>query len=748
MPTITTLTSLKSAIMDTVNNVSNILTISNNSVTIDPLSGSYFEINNIDDNLSISISSIPETVDANCFTIYIKLTFEDDNIVVSWPNNISWCEDVPPMVSRFEACILSLITFDKGITYTAQAMNKTKPMVDCTKYFVSSYMEYVQLTQLPSDIMKYMDNVRPTSLEQFFSDEPAGIGSRNITSLDLSNWDVSKCFNLFATFFDCRALNYLNISTWDVSNVKTMKELFKNCNALTSLDLANWQTTNVTDISSIFQSCSSLFALDLSGFDTSKVTLSSNAFNSCNNLQYIVLNSRSVKFTKSDSLRSECKILVPEASVSTYTSHSAWSSKAAQIDAIENYLISKSNGQILSILPNPFETKPLTNLSEWAKNTYPGNYQTFTSLPSDGEDYLNSVKGTNMYKMFANCTNLEELDMSEWNTRAVTSMQEMFSGCSAIEELDFSGLDTSNVTNVSNMFKDCTNLTTLDLSDVDFSSANSCSGMFDNCSSLTNIIFDNLKVNNSLIRLLYRDSRFDSILPDLDTSGVTDLDFQYFLSEMRWRSDYYWGGKEFYPTQYLDLTGWDTSHITKMKYLFKSTIGIGALNISTWNTSNVIDMSGMFYFDAPIRFTDDPPPHFTSLDLSNWNTSKVSDMEQMFYQAWDLNILDISNWDTSGIGQTEVYYDEDFGSVYGDMSEMFMRTPLQYLSIGSPTFKFDMKDSNCGSLNGSCKILVPQALLSTYQNATNWSSRASQFDAIENYTIVRSNGTVTVTPNT
>ena len=58
-----------------------------------------------------------------------------------------------------------------------------------------------------------------------------------------------------------------------------------------------------------------------------------------------------------------------------------------------------------------------------------------------------------------------------------------------------------------------------------------------------------------------------------------------------------------------------------------------------------------------------------------------------------------------------------------------------------------MNDLNCGGLNTTCKILVPSALLDTYKSATNWSSRASQFDAIENYTITRSNGRITVTPN-
>jgi surface protein len=107
-------------------------------------------------------------------------------------------------------------------------------------------------------------------------------------------------------------------------------------------------------------------------------------------------------------------------------------------------------------------------------------------------------------------------------------------------------------------------------------------------------------------------------------------------------------------------------------------------------------------------------------------------MENMFYDCNSLTSLDVSNWDTGKVNH---------------MMDMFEEcSSLEYLIIGSPTFKFRMIDSSCGNLNTTCKILVPSALLDTFKTATNWSSRASQFDAIENYTITRSNGQVTVTP--
>ena len=131
----------------------------------------------------------------------------------------------------------------------------------------------------------------------------------------------------------------------------------------------------------------------------------------------------------------------------------------------------------------------------------------------------------------------------------------------------------------------------------------------------------------------------------------------------------------------------------------------------------------------------------TSLDLSNWDTSNVIDMRSMFAGCSRLEVLDVSNFDTSR-------NDYIMGQMFNNCSS------LQYLIIGSSTFKFQIKDTSSGAwfynygsnLKSSVKILVPNSLLDTYKSAIGWSAGASQFYAIENYTIQRSNGKVTVTP--
>ena len=56
-------------------------------------------------------------------------------------------------------------------------------------------------------------------------------------------------------------------------------------------------------------------------------------------------------------------------------------------------------------------------------------------------------------------SNLEELDLSGFDTSKVTEMDCMFQYCRSLTNLDLSGFDTSNVTDMHNMFGYCESLT-------------------------------------------------------------------------------------------------------------------------------------------------------------------------------------------------------------------------------------------------------------------------------------------------
>ena len=61
--------------------------------------------------------------------------------------------------------------------------------------------------------------------------------------------------------------------------------------------------------------------------------------------------------------------------------------------------------------------------------------------------------------MFYKCSNITEIDLSNFNTSQVILMNSMFSYCSSLTSLNFSNFNTSKVTYMQGMFNNCSSLT-------------------------------------------------------------------------------------------------------------------------------------------------------------------------------------------------------------------------------------------------------------------------------------------------
>ena len=68
------------------------------------------------------------------------------------------------------------------------------------------------------------------------------------------------------------------------------------------------------------------------------------------------------------------------------------------------------------------------------------------------------------------------------NTANVTDMSDMFAGCSSLTSLDLSNFNTANVTNMYGMFYDCRSMASLDLSHFDMSNVTYKGAMCQNLS--------------------------------------------------------------------------------------------------------------------------------------------------------------------------------------------------------------------------------------------------------------------------
>jgi surface protein len=81
-------------------------------------------------------------------------------------------------------------------------------------------------------------------------------------------------------FYDCKNITGLDLSNFNTSNVTNMSYMFRGCKNITELDLSSFDTSNVTNMSYTFRGCLKLTVLDIRSFDFTKVTSFSGIFGS------------------------------------------------------------------------------------------------------------------------------------------------------------------------------------------------------------------------------------------------------------------------------------------------------------------------------------------------------------------------------------------------------------------------------------------------------------------------------------
>ncbi len=122
-----------------------------------------------------------------------------------------------------------------------------------------------------------------------------------------------------------------------------------------------------------------------------------------------------------------------------------------------------------------------------------GPFYLLTKIVFNNFDTTASV---DMTQMFNFCLNVEELDLSGFNTCNVKSMFNMFCACYSLKTLDVSSFNTSKVKDMTQMFLGCRSLTELDLSHFDTSNVESMYLMFSECSSLENLVITSFNTFN------------------------------------------------------------------------------------------------------------------------------------------------------------------------------------------------------------------------------------------------------------
>ena len=217
-------------------------------------------------------------------------------------------------------------------------------------------------------------------------------------------------------------------------------------------------------------------------------------------------------------------------------------------------------------------------------------------------DYLNTSEVEYMNSMFRECTSLETLDLSSFNTKKVKNMYAMFDGSTNLRSIKLpQGFIGSSVTNLFSMFKDCTSLTELDLSGSNSENVKDMSEMFYGCKALSKLV-----------------------LTDFKTGQVTTMESMFLGCS---------------TLETLDVSSFNTENVTTMLGMFNNCSSLRSLNLPGFNTANVTQMSSMFIKCSSLR----------SLDLSSFNTRKVTRMQNMFEGCTNLESIDLSSFDTENM---------------------------------------------------------------------------------------------------
>lgn len=230
--------------------------------------------------------------------------------------------------------------------------------------------------------------------------------------------------------------------------------------------------------------------------------------------------------------------------------------------------------------------------------------------------------------LFAYLPSVTSIDLKDLDTSKAENISSMFRGCSSLQSLDLSEFDASNVTYMQQTFAE-TGLLSIDLSSFNTPRLTSLDSTFFRSRSLENITFGvNFNTENvTSFRMLFMEAPIKNIdISMFKTSNVTDM-YRMFrgcgsLEEINFGDNF------------------DTSNVENMAEMFLSNSKLKNLDLSTWHTGKVTNMSMMFSECNSLESLTFGP---------YWDTRNVTSMSTMFNRCNSLTELDLSMFDTRNV---------------------------------------------------------------------------------------------------
>ena len=145
-------------------------------------------------------------------------------------------------------------------------------------------------------------------------------------------------------------------------------------------------------------------------------------------------------------------------------------------------------------------SKIVANIVPTKKVVIPGGFRVTNTLIIDGYwagELVDTSKVIDARNMFYSCSQLQNLDVSNWDVSKVENTYGMFHSCYRLQNLDVSNWDVSEITDMTQMFYSCYRLQNLDVSNWDVSKVENAFAMFSYDSRLQSLI-GNLTIDEVL----------------------------------------------------------------------------------------------------------------------------------------------------------------------------------------------------------------------------------------------------------
>lgn len=466
----------------------------------------------------------------------------------------------------------------------------------------------------------------------------------------LSRWDTSKITNMNNMFYECWYFNQ-NLSNWDVSKVTNFTSMFgagHNRFMVFNGDLSNWQLV----ASGV--SCSNMFAHNSAGDSNRGRGFTGKGLNTWNTSG---LTNANMMFMGNDSFNQN----LSGWNTSNLTNSSSMFRACSSFigSGLENWNVRKNNN-----FSNMFRSCSSFNgsLSGWAPGADVGSgnctsmFESAFSFVGSGLDSWNTSGISNMSYMFNLCSSFNT-SLNNWDISNVTTLRGIFNGCTVFNQ-SLSNWNTSKVTDMNSVFSSTARYgsgTNVSLTGWNVSNVIDFSNMFFFCtnfnSSLSGWAPGANTAGTTCQNMFFSASNFTgSGLETWDCSKITNMQNMFRSSKFN-----------------ADISGWNVGNVTNMEATFAEN-GFFNKSLNNWNVTKCTTVGGMF--DRASNFNGslsgwapgasgagctcqtmfNACTAFQGSGLSTWNTSKVTNMGGMFENASRLGsgiILDLSGWDVS-----------------------------------------------------------------------------------------------------